>query len=123
MRVLDVVLPQGGVLALHDAIIQHLEVGQQDVRRIADYGVAVLYDSVGLHHLTEILLVRSLSNEQASGDLVAQSFVRIYHFGKAFRLVCGKGVHRVKDDDLDTLLADMPVAVVKDREEETLSLT
>lgn len=63
-----------------------------------------------------------LVTRSGCGDLVTESVICIYHLGESFRLVSGKGVHRIQDDGLDALLTDVSVAVVKDREQEIFSL-
>ena len=121
--VLDIVLPEGRVLGLHDAVVQHLEVGEDDVRRVGYDYAGVLDDAILGHHLAEGFLVGSLADEESGRDLPSQAVVLIDGLREAFRLVGRQGVHRVEDDDLDALLADVPVTVVKDGVEETLGLT
>ena len=122
-RILDILLPEGSILSSHDAIVKHLEVRQDDIRRVRHDLAGILDDPVLGHDLAEVLLVETFSDKEPGSDLSPKPFISINSLGESLGLVSGQSVHRVEDDDLDSFLPYMPVTVVQDGEEETLCLT
>ena len=121
-----IAMPQFGILLLHETVIQHLEVGEKDVRCGIDDGVSIFDDVMFAHRGCVCLAFRTFSDEESRRYHSAESFIVVYCFCETCCLVGSEGVHGVHDDDLDTLLCTTlvePIAVVEDRIEETLGLT
>ncbi|MNZ97760.1 hypothetical protein D3C78_1170150 [compost metagenome] len=110
-----VVAPQPLILRPQQQVVEHLVVGEQDVRRVLAQGVAMGDHLIGRH---AAVLRTVIAGEQADAELGLQ----LAHFpGEAPRLIGGQGVHRIDDDRLDAL-ATLAQAVVEQRIHEALGL-
>ncbi len=94
-RIFQVVGPQRMVLVPHQGIVQHLEVGEQDVRRAFQDRVPILDDVVLAHLLGEFLLVFALADEQTRSDLALETPIVPDGLRQSLGLVGGQGVHRI----------------------------
>ena len=126
----QVASPQGGIFLLHQSIVEHFEVGKQDVGNFAMYdAVSVFYDMV-FPHLGRVLFGVRAFTDKESGCYLASQRVFFFRspngFGKTLCLVASQGVHRIEDDDFHTWANLLPVHliyVVEYREEETFGLS
>ncbi len=109
-------VPQRQVVgALHQQI-EHLVVGDENVRR----GAAHLRP---FRHHPRIADLRDVTDVQTGGHIGGPSLLQVAV--DAQRLVGGKGVHRIQQQRLDTDAARPagPPAMVEDRDQERLGLT
>ena len=106
----------GGV---HQQQVEHLVVGEQDLRRLGAQGLAVVDDVLGPHGA--LLAVAADVHPHAQA---VQGGVGANEVGHASRLVGDQGVHRIQDESGDALGAPSPGAagVVEERQEEGLCL-
>jgi len=111
--------PQVVVLAAQQQEVEHLVVGQQDVGGASAQGVAVVDQVVGAHRgvaavLADVETGRDAEKARVAGD----------ELGHPGGLVGSERVHRVEDQGLDALAADVELAgaVVEDRVQEALGL-
>ena len=112
------VLPQLAVLGTEHEEVEHLVVGQQDVRRVLAEDFPVGDDVVGPHRPVAALAadVQPRRHPALEPGLVPDLL------RQPAGLVAGQGVHRVEDDGLDARPPGVAVAVVEQRVEEALRL-
>jgi len=120
-----VVAPQLPVGGAEQQKIQHLVVGQQDIRRILPQGVAACDHLVPLHGLDRLVerVLRVVPDVQPGGHPLLQLRIVPYRPRGALRLVRRQGVHRVDEDRLDPPAPPVLQAVVEHGPEEALRLS
>ena len=126
----QVASPQGSIFLLHQGIVEHLEVGKQDIGNFTMYdAVSVFYDMIFPHLGRVFLGVRAFTDEESGCYLASQRVIFFRSpdgFGKTLCLVASQSVHRVEDDDFHARANLLPVHliyVVEYREEKTLGLS
>ena len=115
-----VVPPQREVHGPGQEQVEHLVVGEQDVRGLLPQHVAALDEVVGRHALAPCCV--PLANVQPGRHPAVQGRRVVNDAGDAPRLVGSKRVHGIDEDCLDARLACGFAAVLKDRIEEALGL-
>ena len=100
--------------------IQHLVVGEQDVRRAFAQRLPIRDQMLPPHRGVRRLL--ALADVQASAHLAAQRRRIVDDLGDAPRLIERQGVHRIDEDGLHALLPGMAPAVIQNRPQEALRL-
>ena len=90
--------PDIGVLGAQEQLVEHLVVGEQEVRRVLAHGGAV-GDESGLAH-GRASRAGGFAGVEAGGD-PRERWLCGQQLGEAFGLVGGQGVHRVQQEGLD----------------------
>ena len=115
-----VVPPQRKVDGPGQQQIEHLVVGEQDVRWLLPQHVAVLNKVVRRHALAA--QCAPFADVQSGRHPAVQGRCVVNDVGDASGLVGSERVHGIDEDGLDARLACMGAAVLKNRIEEALSL-
>ena len=115
-------LPQRAVRRTQEELVQHLVVGEDDVRDRRADGVPVLDESLRGHDRARCS--RVLARVKRSRHAI-QRRVLVEHSRQAAGLVIGQGVHGVQDDRLDPVYALFPGSdcVIQQRVQERFGLT
>ena len=113
-RVRVVAPPDTRIMRTHKQVVEHLVVGQQNVGRILDHGIAIGNDVAFAHH-THAFAPSEPAHVQARRHVVAKLVVAIDELGDTLSLIGCQGVHGVYDERLDALFVPMPIAVVDQR--------
>ena len=118
-----VVPPQHPIPRADQQVVQHLVIGEQDVRGLSAQGRLRGNDAVRPHPLRPRRTPRALAHEEPDPQ-PAQRRVGVDRLCEAPGLVIGQGVHGVDHQRLDALAPGLalPLAVVQDRVEEALRL-
>ena len=107
-----ILLPERQVGGAHQQVVEHLVVGEQDVRRRCPHRVPVRDHLVLGHHGGGFQFLPA--QVEPRGHVAAQFGIAVDRLGEALGLVRGQGVHREDDDGLDALSPAVPEAVVED---------
>ena len=125
-RVRIVAVPNPGVFGAYQQIVEHLVVGEQDVRRVLQQFLMAGHDIGGGHGVVVLVAtaLAHLAHIHARGHVIAQFRTVVDEFGQSLRLVGGEGVHRIDEDGLDALAAKptLPITVVEDWVQEAFGL-
>ena len=120
-RVGLVVAPEPPVSGPDHQVVQHLVVGEQDVRRAFAHRLAIRDHGVRSHPVAG--RPHGLSDEKPGRHPAPQRRRVVDDPRDAPRLVRRQGVHGVDDDRLDARLARLPTTVLQHRVQEALGLT
>ena len=115
-----VVPPQARIRRADQQEIQHLVVGEQDVRRAFPQRLAIRYQMLRPHRGMRQLL--PLADVEAGAHLAAQRRRDVDDLGEAPRLIERQRVHRIDEDRLHAFLASVPPAVIQNRPQKALCL-
>ena len=118
-----VVVPQGLIARAHQSVVEHLEVGEQDVRRVVENPLRVFYDMCLIHLCRERRGLLSTAYEQSHGYLAVETGILVYGLCQTAGLVGCQGIHRIEDNRLDATEQSVAPAIVKYRELEAFGLT
>ena len=125
-RVRIVAVPNPGVFGAHQQVVEHLVVGEQDVRRVFEQLIVAGHDVGGGHGVVVLVAaaLAHLAHIHARGHVVAQFRTVVDEFCQSLRLVGGEGVHRIDEDGFDALASEpaLPITVVEDWVQEAFGL-
>ena len=117
----DVVAPQREVDGPRQQQVEHLVVGEQNVRRPFAQDLPVLDDVVRSHALPG--RCSGLAHVQSRRHLAVERRCSVDDPGDSPRLIRGQRVHGIDDDGLDAGRTGLGTAVVEHRVEEALGLS
>ena len=125
-RVRIVAVPNPGVFGAYQQIVEHLVVGEQDVRRVFEQLIVAGHDVGGGHGVVVLVAaaLAHLAHIHARGHVVAQFRTVVDEFCQSLRLVGGEGVHRINEDGFDALASEpaLPITAVENRVQEAFGL-
>ena len=122
VRLCFISFPKLGKSMLHQPVIEHLEVGQQNVWGIRHNGVAAFNHMVFAHQRGQRVNT-AVPNEQPCRDLALESCILMDDFGQSLGLVRSKCVHGVHDDALDARALVLLQAIVENGVQKGLRLS